>query len=297
MTKYRWISARKAEGFPVTAACAIAQVPRASYYEFCVRAAQPTNAELDEALFINEILNVHRFHDDTYGSPRMTAELRRRGFCANHKRIERLMAANGICARDGRRRRVRTTISSLFDPQLPDLVQRDFSVGRPGERSCGDITYIATSEGWLYLADVMDLGSRRVIGFAMAERMPTELVAQALEMAATTRDGDLMGMIFHHDRGSQYLSGDFQRLCRRLGVRQSVGRVGSSYDNAAAESFWATLKRELISRFHFATRDEAKRAITAWIHHYNTVRLHSSIGNVPPIEWELRFICNERQAA
>ena len=223
MTKYRWISARKAEGFPVTAACAIAQVPRASYYEFCVRAAQPTNAELDEALFINEILNVHRFHDDTYGSPRMTAELRRRGFCANHKRIERLMAANGICARDGRRRRVRTTISSLFDPQLPDLVQRDFSVGRPGERSCGDITYIATSEGWLYLADVMDLGSRRVIGFAMAERMPTELVAQALEMAATTRDGDLMGMIFHHDRGSQYLSGDFQRLCRRLGVRQSVG--------------------------------------------------------------------------
>ena len=200
-------------------------------------------------------------------------------------------------AADGRRKKVRTTIPDVSAPPLPDLVKRDFSVGEPGLRTCGDITYVPTNEGWVYLADVLDLGSRRVIGFAMAERMPTELVAAAMAMAIAARSGRTQGMVFHHDRGSQYLSGEFRALCERHGIAQSVGRIGSSQDNAVAESFWATLKRELISRCRFASRADARRAIIAWINHYNAVRLHSSLGNVAPIEWELRFAHQRLHAA
>lgn len=297
MSRYRFVSTMKAEGFSVTAACDAAEVSASAFYAWCQRRADgPTDADWDEALLTNELFAVHRDHD-AYGEPRMTAEVARRGFCANHKRIERLMRSYGIYAKDARRRRVRTTVANLEAPPLPDLVSRDFSTGAPGKRSCGDITYIPTGEGWLYLADVLDLGSRRIVGFAMDERKPTELVATALRMAADNRDGNVTGMVFHHDRGSQYMSQYFRRLCSELGVRQSVGRVASCHDNAPAESLWATLKRELVHRVHFATRDDARRAITTWIHRYNTVRLHSTIGMVPPIEWELRFACDQLQAA
>jgi len=288
VSRYRHVSAMKADGFPIEAACVAAEVSTSAYYDWAARSGGPSDAEWDEALLINEMRRVHDDLDDTYGSPRMTDELRDRGFCANHKRVERLMAENGIHAKDARRRKVRTTIPDVSAPPLPDLVGRDFRVGEPGERTCGDITYVATDEGWLYLADVLDLGSRRIVGYAMDERMPTELVARALEMAADVRGGDVGGMVFHHDRGSQYMSREFRDLCDRLGVAQSVGRIGSSQDNAVAESFWATLKRELVHRCRFPTRAEARRAIIAWINHYNALRRHSSIGNVSPIEWELR---------
>lgn len=289
MSRYRWIDARKAEGFDVAPACQVAEVSTSSYYDWLVKlAAGPSAAEWDDALLINEMREVHDQLDDSYGSPRMTDELRDRGFCANHKRVERLMAANGIYAKDGRRKKVRTTIPDVSAPPLPDLVGRDFSVGQPGERTCGDITYIPTDEGWLFLADVLDLGSRRITGYAMDERMPTELVARALQMAVDLRGGDVEGMIFHHDRGSQYMSREFRDLCDRLGVAQSVGRIGSSQDNAVAESFWATLKRELVHRCRFATRADARRAIISWINHYNALRRHSTLGNISPIEWELR---------
>jgi transposase InsO family protein len=287
----------KAEGFPVEAACEAAEVSASAYYDWLTRSAGPTEAEWDEALLVNEMRSVHDELDDTYGSPRMTDELRDRGFCVNHKRVERLMAEHGLYARDGRRKKVRTTIPDVTAPPLPDLVQRDFSTGEPGRRTCGDITYIPTGEGWLFLADVLDLGSRRVVGYAMDERMPTELVAQALEMAVDIRGGGVAGMVFHHDRGSQYLSREFRDLCDRLGVAQSVGRIGSSQDNAVAESFWATLKRELVHRCRFATRADARRAIIAWINHYNALRRHSSIGNISPIEWELRYVRRQLQAA
>ena len=198
----------------------------------------------------------------------MTEELRRRGFGVNHKRVERLMADNGLYAKDGRRRKVRTTIPDVSAPPLPDRLQRDFSVGEPGERACGDITYVGTDEGWLYLADVCDIGSRRVTGFAMADHMRTELVASALDMAVAARGGQVRGMVFHHDRGAQYLSREFRQLCERDGIAQSTGRTGSSHDNAVAESFWATLKRELVSRYRFASRADARRAIIAWINYY-----------------------------
>ncbi|MGH8989436.1 MAG: IS3 family transposase [Acidimicrobiales bacterium] len=290
MSRYRFVSAMKADGFPVLAACEAAEVSASSYYDWLVKvAAGPSAAEWDEAVLVNEMHDVHRHIDDTYGSPRMTDELRRRGHCVNHKRTERLMAANGLYAKDGRRKRLRTTIPDVTAPPLLDLVKRNFAPGAPAERSCGDITYVPTTEGWLYLADVEDIGSRRIVGFAMADHMRTELVSSALEMAVAVRGGLTEGMIFHHDRGSQYMSREFRSLCERHGIAQSTGRTGSCHDNAVAESFWASLKRELVSRVRFATRAEARRAIIGWINHYNAVRLHSSLGNVPPIEWELGY--------
>ena len=182
MSRYRSVSAMKAEGFPVQAACCVAEVSTSSYYDWCARVAcGPSPAEWDEALVINEMHDVHARLDDTYGSPRMTTELRRRGFCVNHKRTERLMAENAIVAKDGRRKKVRMTIPDMCAPPLPDLVRRDFSVGAPGRRTCGDITYIRTAEGWLYLASVLDLGSRRLIGYAMGERMPWELCGSGVD--------------------------------------------------------------------------------------------------------------------
>jgi putative transposase len=287
VTRYRWIDARKAEHFPVAAACATAGVSASAYYEWAERSAAPTEADWDEAILVNEMYEIHFGHDDTYGSPRMRDELARRGFSVNHKRVERLMAAYGLYAQDGRRKKCRTTIPDVSAPPLPDLVKRDFSVGAPGERACGDITYVPTDEGWLYVADVEDIGSRRIVGFAMASHMRTELVASAMDMAIATRGGDVAGMVFHHDRGAQYMSREFRELCERHGIEQSTGRTGSSLDNAVAESLWASLKRELVSRCRFASRAEARRAIIVWINHYNAVRLHSALGNVPPIEWEL----------
>lgn len=298
MSRYRFVSAMKAECFPVEAACEAAEVSTSAYYEWVTKtAAGPTDTEWDEALLINEMHQVHDLLDDSYGSPRMTDELHSRGFCDNHKRIERLMAENGIYATDGRRKKVRTTIPDVTAPPLPDLVGRHFAPGEPGQRTCGDITYIPTGEGWLYLADVLDLGSRRIVGYSMDERMPTELVARALEMAVEVRGGDVEGMVFHHDRGAQYMAREFRALCAKHKVAQSVGRIGSSQDNAVAESFWATLKRELVSRCRFTTRAEARRAIIAWINHYNALRRHSTLGNVSPIEWELRYARRHLQAA
>lgn len=298
MSRYRFVSTMKAEGFAIKAACEAAEVSTSAYYDWVERtAAGPTEAEWDEARLVNEMHDVHATLDDTYGSPRMTAELARRGFCANHKRVERLMAANAIVAKDARRKKVRTTIPDVSAPPLPDLVKRDFSVGEPGQRTCGDITYVPTEEGWLYVASVLDIGSRRLIGFAMDESMPAELVTSAMAMAIATRGDLVTDMTFHHDRGSQYLSRDFRGFCERHGIVQSVGRIASSTDNALAESFWASLKRELVSRCRFASRADARRAIIAWINHYNAVRLHSSLGNVPPIEWELRFAVRQLQAA
>ena len=287
MSRYRWIDARKAEHFPVAAACEVAGTSPSSYYDWSARSAGPSQADWDEAILVNEMYEIHFGHDDTYGSPRMRDELARRGHCVNHKRVERLMAAYGLYAQDGRRKKCRTTIPDVSAPPLPDLVKRDFAVGAPGERSCGDITYVPTDEGWLYVADVEDIGSRRIVGFAMADHMRTELVASAMDMAIAVRGVDVEGMIFHHDRGAQYMSREFRELCERHGIEQSTGRTGSSLDNAVAESLWASLKRELVSRCRFASRAEARRAIIAWINHYNAVRLHSSLGNVPPIEWEL----------
>jgi putative transposase len=297
VTRYRWISARKAEGFSIRLCCRVSEVAPSSYYDWReTHGDGPTASELDEAYLVNEIMAIHDTLDDTYGSPRLTTELCREGR-VNHKRVERIVRQHGLYAKDARRKKCRTTIPDVSAPPLPDHINRDFRVGAPGLRTCGDITYIPTGEGWLFLAGVLDLGSRRCIGYDMDERMPTELVSRALTMAVDTRGGDVRGMIFHGDRGSQYMSHDYRTLCTSFGIIQSVGRTGSCHDNAVSESFWATMKREMVSRFRFETRAEARRAIIAWINYYNGLRQHSSINNMSPIEWELRFAQRQRQAA
>jgi len=190
----------KEEGFPLRAAGEAAEVSSSGYSESCLKmAAGPSDRGWEEALVGNEMLDVHARHDDTCGSSRMTAELRRRGWCVDHKRSERLVAEHGIVGGDGRRRRVRTTIPDVTAPPLPDLVRRDFAVGEPGRRAFGDITSIPTAEGWLSLASVLDLGSSRLVGFAMGEWMPWELCPDAIDMAVTAGCGGVQGMIFHRD--------------------------------------------------------------------------------------------------
>jgi len=197
----------KAEKFPVAAACEVAEVSTSAYYEWLDRTESPTAAELDEAHLVNEMIDIHRDSEGTYGSPRVTAALRRQGYCVNHKRAERLMGTYGIVGLVERRRRPRTTMAAEGAPPLPDLIGQDFRPGEPDRRWCGDITYVPTGEGWLYLASVLDLGSRRLIGWAMDATMPTGLVSGALERAVDLRGGDVAGVIFHTDRGSQTVPG------------------------------------------------------------------------------------------
>jgi putative transposase len=286
VTRYGWVAARKAEGFPITMACEAAGVSRQAVHDWRQRrAAGPTAAEAAEAELVGVMRAIHAESDATYGEPRMTKELARRGRPVNHKRVRRLMRLHEIVG-VFKPAKVRTTIPAEENPPIPDLIGRRFAPGRLDVAWCGDITYIPTGEGWLYLASVLDLGSRRMLGYAMADHMRTELVADALEMAAATRGDQVGGIIFHGDRGSQYLSGEYQRLIARLEMRQSVGRTGVCFDNAVAESFWSSLKRELVHRYRFADRASARRAIFTWINRYNQHRLHSSLGYKPPIEWE-----------
>jgi putative transposase len=286
VTRYRWVTARKAEGFPITMACAVATVSRQAFHDWRARTgAGPTARELAEAELVEVMRAIHAESDATYGEPRMTEELERRGRVVNHKRVRRLMRHHGIVGVH-KPAKVRTTIPAEEHPPLPDLVGRRFAPAAPDVVWCGDITYVPTGEGWLYVASVLDLGSRRLLGYSMAEHMRTSLVADALEMAAATRGGQTAGVIFHGDRGSQYMSSDYQQLIADLDMIQSVGRTGVCWDNAVAESFWSSLKREVVHRYRFATRADARRAIFVWINRYNHHRLHSSLGYLPPIEWE-----------
>lgn len=297
MTRYRWVAARKAEGFPITAACKVAEVSTTAFDDWRRRqAAGPSQAELDEVRLVEAIREIHAEHDGTYGEPRMTPELRERGWSVNHKRVERLMRVHDIVGVH-KPPRVRTTIPAEDAPPLPDLIGRRFAPGAPDVAWVGDITYIATGEGWLYLASVLDLGSRRWLGYSMADHMRTELVADALTMAAGARGGATEGIIFHGDRGSQYMSGAYRDLIGELGMVQSVGRTGVCWDNSVAEAAWSSLKRELVHRYVFPDRATARRAIFAWINRYNTRRRHSSLGYIPPEKWEHQYRQPEAEQA
>jgi putative transposase len=289
VTRYRWVAARKAEGFPITMACAVADVSRQAFHDWRARSeAGPTARELAEAELVAVMREIHAESDATYGEPRMTEELAQRGRVVNHKRVRRLMRHHGIVGVH-KPAKVRTTIPAEAHPPVADLVGRRFAPAAPDVVWCGDITYVPTGEGWLYVASVLDLGSRRLLGYSMAEHMRTSLVTDALEMAAAARGGETTGIIFHGDRGSQYMSGDYRQLITDLDMVQSVGRTGVCWDNAVAESFWSSLKREVVHRYRFATRAEARRAIFAWINRYNHRRLHSSLGYLPPVAWEQRY--------
>jgi len=270
-------------------ACTVAEVSRQAFHDWRARTAVgPSAREQAEAELVEVMRGIHAESDSTYGEPRMTGELARRGRPVNHKRVRRLMRLHGIVG-VFKAAKVRTTIPAEDNPPLPDLIGRRFAPTAPDVVWCGDITYVKTGEGWLYVASVLDLGSRRLLGYSMAEHMRTELVADALDMAAAARGGETAGVIFHGDRGSQYMSSDYRQQLDDLDMVQSVGRTGVCWDNAVAESFWSSLKREVVHRYRFPTRADARRAIFAWINRYNHHRLHSSLGYVPPVEWEQQY--------
>jgi putative transposase len=286
VTRYRWVLARKAEGFPITMTCAVAEVSRQAFYDWRLRTAGgPSEDEQAEAGLVLQMRDIADEFDETYGAPRMTVELANQGTVVNHKRVERLMRTHGIVGIH-KPAKVRTTIPAEHNPPLPDLIGRRFDPGMPDVAWVSDITYIPTGQGWLYLATVLDLGSRRLLGYPMANHMRTELISDALKMAAAIRGGATAGIIFHSDRGSQYMSRDFGLLIGDLEMVQSVGRTGVCWDNSVAESFFSSLKRELVSRYRFEDRTGARRAIFTWINRYNTRRLHSTLRYLPPIEWE-----------
>jgi putative transposase len=293
VSRYRCVDDQKAAGFPVTAACDAAGVSTSGYYDWCAReAAGPTERELAEAELVELMRAIYEAAEGNYGVPRMHHELRKAGLVINKKRVHRLMRRHGMAGRH-HRRRCRTTFPGPDGYVIPDLIGRRFDPGAPDVAWCQDITYIPTQEGWLFLASVLDLGSRHLLGYSMAEHMRTELVLDALEMAVAARGGDhaVQGVIVHADRGSQYTSNDYLDFCldQKRQLRPSVGRTGVCWDNAVAESFWQSLKREAIQGRVFATRAEARRAIFRWINWYNTTRLHSSLDYVPPLEWEQQY--------
>jgi putative transposase len=291
VTRFGHVDAQKAAGFPVSAACEAAGVSTSGYYDWAAReAAGPTDRQLAEAELVALMRDLFDAADGNYGVPRMFKALRKGGLVVNAKRVARLMRLHGMAGRH-RRRTCRTTFPGPDGYQIPDLVGRRFAPGPPDVAWCQDITYIATRQGWLYLASVLDLGSRRLLGYSMAEHMRTELVLDALGMAVAARGGDkaVAGVIAHADRGSQYTSNDYIDYCQDRQMRPSVGRTGVCWDNAVAESFWESLKRECVKGRVFATRAEARQAIFRWINWYNGTRLHSTLKDVSPLEWEQHY--------
>jgi putative transposase len=286
VTRYRCVDDQRAAGFPVTAAWEAAGVSTSGFYDWRQReAAGPTEREVAEAELVELIRDIFDASDGNYGVPRMHRELRRAGLGINEKRVRRLMRLHGMAGRY-RRRRCHTTFPGPDGYLIPDLIGRRFEPGAPDLAWVQDITYIPTAEGWLYLASVLDLGSRRLLGYSMADHLRTKLVLDALTMAVAARGGAVAGVIAHADRGSQYTSNDYLEFCHSHQLRPSVGRTGVCWDNAVAESFWESLKRECVQGRVFATRAEARRAIFRWINWYNTTRLHTSLNHIPPIEWE-----------
>jgi transposase InsO family protein len=295
---YSFIAEEKAcsaSVWSVAEMCRTLGVSRQGFYDWESRA--PSDRELEERMLTDEIEAIWVCSAKTYGAPRVWAWLRRQGFRVSRKRVARIMRINGWEGESGRRK-VRTTVVDKTATAASDLVGRNFNPDAPDLLWAGDITYIPTGEGWLYLSTVLDLYSRRVIGWGLADHLRTELASAALRMAVATRGGAIDGTIFHSDKGCQYTSGEFGDLCARLGVTQSMGAVGTALDNSVAEAFFATLKKELVHRFGFATRAEAKRVIVAWIEGwYNARRLHSTLGYLTPKEKENAYWHNQRQAA
>ncbi|WTK17604.1 IS3 family transposase [Streptomyces sp. NBC_01525] len=266
--------------------CTILGVARSSFYYWRATATDRAARQAADARLAARIRVAHRKSDGTYGVPRITAELREAGERVNHKRIARVMRGAGLA---GVRlcRRHRTTVADPAEAKAPDLIGRDFTASESNTKYVGDITYLPLDGGkFLYLATVIDLASRRLAGWAIADHMRTDLVTDALSAAERTR-GSLAGAVLHTDHGAQYTSRAFADACREAGVRQSMSTIGSSADNALAESFNATFKRETLQgRKHWPSEREARLDAFRWLNRYNTRRRHSRLGQRSPIAYE-----------
>ncbi len=282
--KHACIARSQAE-YPVILMCRVLGVARSGFYAAQARAAS-ARAQADRRLRL-EIQTIHATSRRTYGSPRVHAELRAQGVRCGRKRVARLMRAAGLAARRRRCYRV-TTQSRHPHPVAPNVLARRFAVAGPNRVWVGDITYLPTREGWLYLAVLLDLGSRRVVGWAMRATLDRGLPLEALEMALAGRQ-PARGLLHHSDRGSQYACGEYRALLAAHGVTVSMSRTGNCWDNAVAESFFGTLKTELVEGADWMTRAAARAAVFEYLEvWYNRQRRHSALGYLSPVEYEAR---------
>jgi putative transposase len=282
--RFAFIEAKKA-CFPVAPMCAILGVSRAGFYAW--RSRPPAARTRDDRRLEVEIAAIHAESHQRYGSPRVHAELRERGQRTGRKRVARLMREQRLRARC--KRRFRTTTDSRHDlPIARNVLARRFEAAEPNSTWVTDITYIWTLEGWLYLVVILDLFSRRVVGWSMSKRITRQLTLDALTMALSRRQPP-RGLIHHSDRGSQYASGDYRKLLAANGIVCSMSRRGDCWDNAVAESFFSTLKMELVYESAWATRSQARAAIFEYLEvFYNGQRRHSSLGYLSPLAFERR---------
>ncbi|MDT7648174.1 MAG: hypothetical protein QOC75_5174 [Pseudonocardiales bacterium] len=289
MSRFQFVEDHRG-AFGVKRLCLVLKVSRTGFYRWLSGADVRAGRQRADAELAERIGEIHRDSDGTYGVPRVTAELREAGVRVNHKRVARIMRTWGIVGLH-LRKKVRTTIPDRSATPVPDLLRRDFTAAKPNTRYVGDITYLPVGNGqFLYLATVLDLCSKRLVGWSIADHMRTDLVTDALQAAAAARGGGgLVGAVFHSDNGAQYASTQFATVCQELGVIRSRGAVGASADNAAAESFNASMKRETLQGAkHWPGPRAARLAVFRWVTRYNTRRRHSSLGQISPITYEQR---------
>jgi transposase InsO family protein len=284
VSRFRFIDAERA-AFPIAALCRAAGVSRAGYYAWkrrgvCARATA-------DAVLAGAIERAHARSRQTYGAPRVHAELAAQGIAVGRKRVARLMRAARLVGCGHRRRAVRTTVADPAATPAPNLVGRDFAPAAPDRLWVGDITYVPTDEGWLYVAVLLDAYSRRVVGWSAADHLRTELALDALAMALGRRQPTGRALVHHTDRGCQYTAARYRAALAAHGISCSMSRSGDCYDNAMAESFFATFKSELIDRRRWPTRQAARRAIFEYLEvFYNRQRRHSALGYLSPTAFE-----------
>jgi len=273
--------------YPILSLCANLEVSPSGYYDWQQRRTTPGPRAVANQTLAKQIAVIHEQSRQTYGSPRIVAALRQQGCHQGRNRVARLMQAEGLCGRQKGRYRAQTTDSNHDQPIAPNLMAQAPKATQPNQIWVGDITYIQTQEGWLYLAAILDRYSRKIVGWAMSERSDTALVLKALDMALRHRQPPV-NLLLHSDRGVQYASAEYRRALSQAGLVASMSRKGNCYDNATMESFWSTLKLELVYRRDFVTRSQARTQIFDYIESfYNRQRTHSALDFQSPVDFEL----------